>query len=231
MNGEALRRATEMGVPYFRAYATHLAAQNCALLRDVHAARALAEETAALAAEYGLTAFGLSSTVVRIWCDIRDGGGPGDLAAMRAAASDHAASGQGATFFSTLLADAMIACGQVGSASELIDDALAVGARTEQWWYEHEFHRLRGDCALVDASRRGRVEAARHFERALEIAAARGARLFELRAATSLCRVEKSARERLARLVGTFDADDDCADLRAAHALLGGHGTSVRTRN
>ncbi|MBY0276515.1 AAA family ATPase [Candidatus Binatia bacterium] len=230
MNSEALRRATEMGVPYFRAYATHLAAQTCALLRDVHAARTLAEETATLAAEYGLTVFGLSSTVVRTWCDIRDGGDPGGLAVMRAAASEYAASGQGATFFSTLLADAMIACGQVGSASELVDDALAVGARTEQWWYEHELHRLRGDCALANASRRSRVEAARHFERAVAIAAARGARLFELRAATSLCRVQKSARERLARLVGCFDADDDCADLRAAHALLGGNGTSTRTR-
>ena len=230
MNGEALRRATDMGVPYFRAYATHLAAQNCALLRDVDAARTLAEETAALAAEYGLTVFGLSATVVRTWCDLRDGGDPSDLAVMRAAASDYAASGQGATFFSTLLADAMIACGQVGSASEVVDDALTVGARTEQRWYEHELHRLRGDCALASASRHQRVEAAQHFERALGIAAARGARLFELRAATSLCRVRKSARERLARLVGRFDADDDCADLRAAHALLGGNGTSARTR-
>jgi len=219
-----------MGVPYFRAYATHLAAQNCARLRDVNAARTLAEETATLAAEYGLTVFGLSSTVVRIWCDIRDGRDPADLAVMRAAASDYAASGQGATFFSTLLADAMIACGQVGSASELVDDALAVGARTGQCWYEHELHRLRGECALADASRHGRVEAARHFERALGIAAERGARLFELRAATSLCRVEKSARDRLARLVGSFDADDDCADLRAAHAILGGNGTSSRTK-
>ena len=220
MNAEALRRATEMGVPYFRAYATHLAAQNCALLRDVDAARALAEETAALAAEYGLTVFGLSSTVIRIWCDIRDGGDPSGLAVMRAAASDYAASGQGATFFSTLLADAMIACGQADPASEVVDDALAVGARTGQRWYEHELHRLRGECALADASRHGRDEAARHFERALEIAAARGARLFELRAATSLCSVKESARERLARLLGRFDADDDCADLRAAHALL-----------
>ena len=216
MNAEALRRATEMGVPYFRAYATHLAAQNCALLRDVDAARALAEETAALAAEYGLTVFGLSSTVIRIWCDIRDGGDPSGLAVMRAAASDYAASGQGATFFSTLLADAMIACGQADPASEVVDDALAVGARTGQRWYEHELHRLRGECALADASRHGRDEAARHFERALEIAAARGARLFELRAATSLCSVKESARERLARLLGRFDADDDCADLRAA---------------
>jgi DNA-binding winged helix-turn-helix (wHTH) protein len=223
MNNEALQRATEMGVPYFRAYATHLAAQNCALLRDVHAARALAEQTASLAAEYGLSVFGLAATVVRGWCDIRDGGDPGELAAMRAAASDYAASGQGATFFSTLLAEAMLACGQFAAASEVVDAALAFGARTEQRQYEHELHRLRGDCALANGSaRRNRVEAAEHFERALAIAAARGARLFELRAATSLCRVQRSARDRLARLADRFGAEDDCVDLRAARALLGG---------
>jgi hypothetical protein len=52
-------------------------------------------------------------------------------------------------------------------------------------------------------------------------AIAQKALLSELRAATSLCRVQKSARDRLARLVERFDAADDCADLRAASQLLG----------
>ena len=223
MNSEALQRATEMDVPYFRAYTTHLAAQVCALLRDVPAARALAEQTAPLAAEYGLSVFGLAATVVRSWCDIRDGGGPSELAAMRAAVSDYAASGQGGTFFSTLLAEAMLACGQVAAAREVVDAALAFGARTEQRQYEHEFHRLRGDCALANGSaRRSRVEAGEHFGRALAIAAARGARLFELRAAVSLYGVRPLARDRLGRLADRFGAEDDCVDLRAARALLGG---------
>jgi hypothetical protein len=58
------------------------------------------------------------------------------------------------------------------------------------------------------------------FERALAIAAGQKALLFELRAATSLCRIQKSARDRLARLVDRFAAEDDCADLRAAQILL-----------
>ena len=46
--------------------------------------------------------------------------------------------------------------------------------------------------------------------------------LFELRATTSLCRLDgKSARARLAHLVDRFGAENDCADLRAARVLLG----------
>jgi len=39
---------------------------------------------------------------------------------MRDAVSDYAASDQSATFFSTLLAEAMLACGQVAAASERV---------------------------------------------------------------------------------------------------------------
>jgi hypothetical protein len=60
-----------------------------------------------------------------------------------------------------------------------------------------------------------------YFERALAIAADRKALLFELRAATSLYRLRKSARERLANVVDRFAVEEDCADLRAARALLG----------
>jgi hypothetical protein len=48
-----------------------------------------------------------------------------------------------------------------------------------------------------------------------------GALLYELRAAASLCRIGgRDARERLARLVARFGSDVDCADRRAARALL-----------
>jgi hypothetical protein len=46
-----------------------------------------------------------------------------------------------------------------------------------------------------------------------------GTHVYELRAVTSPCRIEP-ARERLAHLVERFAPGDDCADLRAARALL-----------
>ena len=81
---------------------------------------------------------------------------------------------------------------------------------------------VKGECLLAGAATRGRTaDATACFERALAIAAERKSLLFELRAATSLCRVRKSGRERLTRLVDRFDADSDCADLRTARLLLG----------
>src|SRR5262249_9514764 len=69
----------------------------------------------------------------------------------------------------------------------------------------------------------GRARAAEQFERAIAVAAARKALLFELRAATSLLRLRGNpVREHVARLVARFDAANDCADARIARALLGG---------
>jgi hypothetical protein len=66
-----------------------------------------------------------------------------------------------------------------------------------------------------------KAEAARHFERAITIAADATALLYELRATASLCRIGgRPARDRLSLLLARFGPDDDCADLRAARALL-----------
>jgi hypothetical protein len=45
--------------------------------------------------------------------------------------------------------------------------------------------------------------------------------LYELRATASLCRIGgRPARDRLSLLLARFGPDDDCADLRAARAML-----------
>jgi hypothetical protein len=134
-----------------------------------------------------------------------------------------------ATFFSMLLAEAHLAGGDVASADEVVDAALAFAAATDQRVYEHDLYRLKGECVLSSATTRGRkAEATRYFERALAIAADRRALLFELRAATSLFRVREEARERLARLADRFAPEDDCADLRTARALLEIEATGPR---
>jgi len=225
MKREALARAATLGVPYLRTQATSFTAQVCALLRDVAGARSLAEESLQLATEYGFSVFGLAATTVRGWCDVEEGRGDDGLAALRGAFNEYAATGQriSTTFFSMLLAEAHLASGEVADANEVIDAALAFAAETGQRVYEHELYRLKGECLLVSAATRGqKAEATACFERALAIAADRKALLFELRAATSLCRVDgKPARERLTRLVDRFEGEDDCADLRAARAALG----------
>ena len=76
-------------------------------------------------------------------------------------------------------------------------------------------------CATPDqAEMRGRVTGA--VGASIAIAAERKALLFELRAAMSLLRMRgTAARERVARLVERFDAENDCADARVARSLFG----------
>jgi hypothetical protein len=106
--------------------------------------------------------------------------------------------------------------------TEVLDAALAFAAETGERAYEHELYRLKGESMRANVATRGwKAQATEYFERAIAIAADRKALLYELRATTSLCRVGgQPARERLARLVDRFAAEDDCADLHAARALL-----------
>jgi hypothetical protein len=105
----------------------------------------------------------------------------------------------------------------------MLDAAFAFVEETGERIAEHELHRLRGKCLVVGATTRGQNErAAGQFERRIAIPAERKALLFELRAAMSLLRMRgNAARERVARLVERFDAENDCAAARVARSLLG----------
>ena len=221
---ESVDRAAAYGEPYARAQATNFAARASALLRDSAGARALAAETAQVASEYGFTVFRVQATVVLGWCDVVDGRVAAGLAALQDALREYAATGQriSASTFSALLAEAHLAHGDAEGAAQVVQDALALADVTGERVTDPELYRLLGECQLLGAARRTRKdEAADSFERALALAAQRNARLFELRAATSLFRLRgKVERERLARLAERFAAEDDCADLQAARALL-----------
>ena len=86
--------------------------------------------------------------------------------------------------------------------------------------------RLEGDLLLV--LHHGRQdEAVVHFQQALTIARTQGARLLELRAATSLARLwrqqerHSEAEALLAPVYGLFTEGFDLLDLKEARALLG----------
>jgi predicted ATPase len=100
---------------------------------------------------------------------------------------------------------------------------LAFVAETGERIVEPELHRLKGECLLAEAAPRSqRADAIACFERAMALATGQKTLLLELRAATSLYRVRpKATRERLMHLVGCFDPEDDCVDLRTVAALLG----------
>ena len=127
--------------------------------------------------------------------------------------------------FLGLLAGLYIGIGNSGEALRLLDEALARVDRLEERWFEADLHRLKGEALLALSPERA-AEAEACYHQALAVARDQGARLWELRAATSLARLWRDqgrraeARDLLAPVYGWFTEGFDTADLKDAKALL-----------
>jgi predicted ATPase len=114
----------------------------------------------------------------------------------------------------------------------LLSDALARTERTGERSFEAEHHRVRGEC-LLSLPTPDHAEAEASFVRALEVARRQSAKLWELRAATSLARLWQGqgkvaeARDLLVPIYGWFTEGFDTVDLRDAAKVLDTLGRSV----
>jgi predicted ATPase len=121
------------------------------------------------------------------------------------------------------LANAKADFGRPAEALELSKDALAAAEVSGEHWWLAELHRLRGRL-LVARGQHDEGEAC--FRCAIDVSCRQGARLLELRAATSLARLwsergkRGQARELLAPVYGWFTEGFDTHDLEEAKALL-----------
>jgi ATP/maltotriose-dependent transcriptional regulator MalT len=113
--------------------------------------------------------------------------------------------------------------GEVDHGLELVNEALASTAN-DRYWYDAELERLRGELLLATNGGAEQAEAA--YRRAIQIAEKQQAKVFELRATTSLAQLwlmqgkSAAARRVLARVVGWFSEGLDMSDLQNAQALL-----------
>ena len=127
-------------------------------------------------------------------------------------------------YFLGLLAQAHENAGQTGEALEVLTNALEMADRTGERWFEAELHRLRGEWLFAHGS--GPDEAAACFDRALAVARLQNARMWELRATTSLARLRRDqgrcaeARELLAPIHEWFTEGFNTPDLKETKALL-----------
>jgi predicted ATPase len=122
-----------------------------------------------------------------------------------------------------LLAKACEIAGQIDEAVAQVDDALQIVERTGERWFAAELNRHRGELLL----RQGHTEGAEEsYRKALSIAEEQEAKLWELRATTSLARLwgeqdrRAEARDLLASVYRWFTEGFDTADLKEAKALL-----------
>ncbi|HSA81324.1 MAG TPA: hypothetical protein VLE23_10920, partial [Geminicoccaceae bacterium] len=107
----------------------------------------------------------------------------------------------------------------------LLADALDRVERTEVRWIEAELHRLRGKLLLA-LPEPDHAEAEDCLRQAVAVAREQDAKMWELRAATSLSRLwsgqgkRATAHDLLAPIYGWFREGFQTADLRDAKALL-----------
>ena len=129
------------------------------------------------------------------------------------------------TYFLGLLASIAQDAGEPAEALSLLEAGLAMVDRTGERWFEAELHRLRGQCLIAQQQGAG-TAAEVCFRRAMDAAQKQQAKLWELRAATSLARLWRDegkraeARDLLAPVYDWFTEGFDTADLKDAKALL-----------
>lgn len=121
------------------------------------------------------------------------------------------------------LATAYASIGALRDGLGLLDEAIMTVEKTQEQLFEAELHRLRGEV-LLRLGMTGDAEAA--LLRALAVARNQDARMWELRAATSVARLwdrrgrRADAHDLLAPVYGWFTEGFDMPDLKDAKALL-----------
>jgi predicted ATPase len=185
-----------------------------------------AEELVGVATEQGFPYWRAFGTMVRGWVKVRNRDVTEGMSLLRSGLAAHRDTGAElvAPIMMSHLARACEVAGHIGEGLAHLDDALQIVERTGEHWIAAELNRHKGRLLL----QQGHAEAAENFYRkALGIAEAQEAKLWELRAAVSLARLRRDqgrraeARDLLAPAYGWFTEGFATPDLQEAKALLG----------
>jgi predicted ATPase len=184
-----------------------------------------AEKTMALSMEHGFPQYQLLAMMVRAWCLAVLGRPEEGIAQLHQGVAVWRSSGAevGVPFMLTLLADAYGRAQHPEEGLKQLDEAARSMEVRNERIYEAEMHRVRGELLV---SMREIADAENSFGAALAAARRQSAKLFELRAATSLARLWRDqgkrgeARDLLVPVYGWFTEGFDTLDLKQAKALL-----------
>jgi len=225
---EAVEMARAAGHPFSLTYALLFASWVAQFGRDAEAARALAADAGACAAEEGFPSFLAMATILRGWASSREAQEQAPAAAeMQEALERYRASGAeiARPYLLALLAEAHAAAGGAERALAALAEGVDVACATGERWYEAEMRRREG-ALLLGQSIVNRRSASACFCQAIAVADQQGSKSFELRAAVSLARLwsdvgrRTQAHDLLAPIYGWFTEGFDTADLKEAKQLL-----------
>jgi len=211
-------------------YAEVMVADNACVIRaaskDALGAKHCADDLIKKSTNYGFTAEIAFARIVHAWAD-GCGGDPKSIDRLRESVIGfEAMQGQISRSWSDAwLAEVCLKFGRTNEAIAALEDGIAVIALRGEGFAESEIYRLRGEAEL-QFGRSHFASAANWFERAIDAARKRGARIAELRATSNLARLlakqnkRAKARAALADIYNWFTEGFDTADLKDAKALL-----------
>jgi predicted ATPase/DNA-binding winged helix-turn-helix (wHTH) protein len=125
-----------------------------------------------------------------------------------------------------MLADGLVAAGQIAQARATIEEALEWSERSEERWYMSELLRIKGELSRLEGSAVAVRTAEDHYREALDWASRQDALSWELRAATSLAQLwdqhgrTREADQLLSSVYRRFNEGFETSDLKTARELL-----------
>jgi DNA-binding SARP family transcriptional activator/predicted ATPase len=225
---ELLALAQELSHPFTLVYALYFSAILHQLRGEVQIVRERTEAVVRMSKERDFALYLAWGTALRGWALAQQGEEEEGINQMLEGIAAWRAMG-GTTLLPQLLAslaEIYRKAGELTEASGRLDEALELATTSGECCWEAELHRLKGDLMLT---RGDEIQAEVCFERAIDVARRQGARSWELRAATSLCRLwrargtlgkQKEARRLLTPVYDWFSEGFDTPDLEEAKALL-----------
>jgi predicted ATPase len=241
--------AEHLAHPFSQAFALWHLAECHRLRREGQLARERAEVLLVLSTEQGFPHWLASGTHVRGGALMQQGLVEESIVQMQHGLAAHQVVGTelGRTFRLALLAEAYGKIGQPEEGLMLLAEALAIGERTGERFYEAELYRLKGELLLAqESTEQGaksreqktarpnpesqshdpRSEAEECFHKAIEIARKQHAKSLELRASASLARLWQrqgkchEAHKMLSEIYTWFTEGFDTRDLQEAKRLV-----------
>jgi predicted ATPase len=224
---EGIARAREMAHPNTIAQTLYCGCVVRQLSRDRFGVLELAEALVPLATEQRFPYWLAMATILRGWA-LSDAGETeqGISEMLRGLTAFRATEAQlWVPYFLGLLGEVHARAGEPVKGLGFFCEALERVRQTGERWFEAELHRRTGEM-LLDLPEPDEGEAEIRFRRALEVARRQDAKMWELRAASSLARLwgergeRPQAYELLTPVYGWFTEGFDTQDLKHAKALL-----------
>jgi predicted ATPase len=225
---EGLHLARTLSIPLTIAQTMGMHTLLLQMQRDTRAAREWSQKTRDYAAEHGFPYWISLCSIVQAWLTAEDDDIERGIVLLRQGIERYLATGArlGLSWFLGMLAETLARSGRVDEGLAALADAAAHVRTTGERYYAAEVERLRGELLLQQQGPDARAQAEACFHRALQIARRQCAKLWELRAATSLARLwcdegrRDDARVSLAGLYATFTEGLNRPDLISARRLL-----------